>query len=194
MKLYPHKSPIKINQSIHEWIMLPEGNITRREYFHIYVFWSGSAVKSVRLRSLFLKKNPRLLKTSHGFLTKWGMVEQCNYNPFLSNVLILQPLKTSENIWFNGVFRGYRIGALARNNVVWITAQRMKFSITDFFSNWIWSHLLKYLMGNFIFETSFFVQWTRLYGIHEISFLITESKLISNGKKSAVFQKATQFP
>ena len=131
------------------------------------------------------------------------MVEQCNYNPFLSNVLILQPLKTSENIWFNGVFRGYRIGALARNNVVWITAQRMKFSIKDFFSNWIWSHLLKYLMGNFIFETSFFVQWTRLYGIHEISFLITESKLISNGKKSfvayeekniAVFQKATQFP
>ena len=29
-----------------------------------------------------------------------------NINPFLANVPILFPLKTPENLWFSGVFRG----------------------------------------------------------------------------------------
>ena len=30
------------------------------------------------------------------------------FNPFYSNVTILYPLKTSENLWFSDVFREYR--------------------------------------------------------------------------------------
>ena len=35
-------------------------------------------------------------------------------NPFLANVPILYPLKTPENLWFSGVFKGYKMGTLAR--------------------------------------------------------------------------------
>ena len=38
-------------------------------------------------------------------------------NPFLANVSILYPLKTPENLWFSGVFRGYKMGTLARNGL-----------------------------------------------------------------------------
>ena len=38
-------------------------------------------------------------------------------NPFLAKVPILYPLKTPENLWFSGVFRGYKIGTLARNGL-----------------------------------------------------------------------------
>ena len=33
-------------------------------------------------------------------------------NPFYANVPFLYPLKTSENLWFSDVFRGYRNGTL----------------------------------------------------------------------------------
>ena len=36
-------------------------------------------------------------------------------NQFLADVLILYPLKTPEKVCFYGVFRGYKMGALARN-------------------------------------------------------------------------------
>ena len=36
-------------------------------------------------------------------------------NSFLAKVLTLYPLKTPENLWFSGVFRRYKVGALARN-------------------------------------------------------------------------------
>ena len=38
-------------------------------------------------------------------------------NPFLSTVPILYPLKTPENQRFSGVFRGYKMGTLARNGL-----------------------------------------------------------------------------
>ena len=38
-------------------------------------------------------------------------------NPFLANVPILYPLRTPENFWFSGVFRGYKMGTLARNGL-----------------------------------------------------------------------------
>ena len=38
-------------------------------------------------------------------------------NPFLANVPILYPLKTSETLWFSGVFRGYKMGTLAGNGL-----------------------------------------------------------------------------
>ena len=39
------------------------------------------------------------------------------FNPFLANVPILYPLKTPENQRFSGVFRGYKMGTLARNGL-----------------------------------------------------------------------------
>ena len=39
-------------------------------------------------------------------------------NLFLANVPILYPLKTSENLWFSGVFRGCQMGTLARNGLI----------------------------------------------------------------------------
>ena len=38
-------------------------------------------------------------------------------SPLLANVPILYPLKTLENLWFSGSFRGYEIGTLARNGL-----------------------------------------------------------------------------
>ena len=38
-------------------------------------------------------------------------------NRFVANVPILYRMKTPENLWFSGVFRGYKMGALARNGV-----------------------------------------------------------------------------
>ena len=35
-------------------------------------------------------------------------------NPFLTNISILYPLKSPEKLWFSGVFRVYKMGALAR--------------------------------------------------------------------------------
>ena len=42
-------------------------------------------------------------------------------NPFWANVPILHPLKTPENLWFSGVFRGCRMGTLVRNGLSFIT-------------------------------------------------------------------------
>ena len=39
------------------------------------------------------------------------------FDPLLANVHILCPLKTPENLWFSGVFRGYKMGTFARNGL-----------------------------------------------------------------------------
>ena len=39
-------------------------------------------------------------------------------NPFHANVPFLCPLKTSENLWFSDVFRGYRNGTLAWKGLI----------------------------------------------------------------------------
>ena len=38
-------------------------------------------------------------------------------NPFLANVPILYLLKTPENLWFCGAFRGYKMGIFVRNGL-----------------------------------------------------------------------------
>ena len=51
-------------------------------------------------------------------------------NPFLANVPILYPLKTPENQRFSDVFRGYKMGTLARNGLiikVTVIGQRFKY-------------------------------------------------------------------
>ena len=39
------------------------------------------------------------------------------FNPFPANVAVLNPLKTQENLWFFGVFRGNKMGTLAGNGL-----------------------------------------------------------------------------
>ena len=41
----------------------------------------------------------------------------CYFDLFLANVPILYPLKTPENQWFSGVFRGYKRATLVRNEL-----------------------------------------------------------------------------
>ena len=41
-----------------------------------------------------------------------------NFNQFLASVTISHPLKTPENQRFCGIFRGYKMGALARNELI----------------------------------------------------------------------------
>ena len=38
--------------------------------------------------------------------------------PFSTNVPLLYPLKTSENLWFSDVFRGYRSGTFVKNGLI----------------------------------------------------------------------------
>ena len=38
-------------------------------------------------------------------------------NPFPADNPILYPLKTPESPWFSGVFKGYKMGALAKNGL-----------------------------------------------------------------------------
>ena len=40
-----------------------------------------------------------------------------NINPYLSNIPFLYLPKTSENLWFSGIFRGYEMGTLARKRL-----------------------------------------------------------------------------
>ena len=36
-------------------------------------------------------------------------------NPFLANVSISYPMETPKKPWFSGVFKGYKMGILAKN-------------------------------------------------------------------------------
>ena len=45
-------------------------------------------------------------------------LHDCTFNPFLTNIPILYPLKTPENQVFFGVFRGYKMGILAENVLI----------------------------------------------------------------------------
>ena len=85
-------------------------------------------------------------------------------NSFQPNAPFSYPLKTSENLWLCDGFRGWRNGTF--------TAQKMKFSIKDFFSKFyqfrrkpqIWSHLLKKSsMENFIFCAVIGVKWVNIF-------------------------------
>ena len=37
------------------------------------------------------------------------------FNSFLANAPILYPLKTPENLWLSGIFKGYKMRTLAIN-------------------------------------------------------------------------------
>ena len=46
-----------------------------------------------------------------------------NFNPFLTNVPILYPLKTAEKQRSSGVFRGYGMGTLTRNGIILVATK-----------------------------------------------------------------------
>ena len=49
---------------------------------------------------------------------KYLKATTCNkINLFLTNVPTLHPLKTTKNLWFSDVFRGYKMGTLATNEL-----------------------------------------------------------------------------
>ena len=50
---------------------------------------------------------------------KKNQVSHCLLNSFLTNVPIFYPLKTQENLRLSGIFRGYKIGTLARNLLIY---------------------------------------------------------------------------
>ena len=54
-------------------------------------------------------------------------------SPFLANVPVLYSLQTTENLWFSGVSRGYKMGTLARNELsnVWLDVYP-----TEAFTKW----------------------------------------------------------
>ena len=51
----------------------------------------------------------------HGCMA--GCIPLKHINPFSTNVPLLYPLKTSENLQFSDVFRGYRSGTLVENEL-----------------------------------------------------------------------------
>ena len=70
----------------------------------------------LRAEDTYISMTEIYLDTSKGKV----LVEHCKIrlifllNLFLVNVLILYPLKTSEKQSFPGVFRGYKMGTLAK--------------------------------------------------------------------------------
>lgn len=46
----------------------------------------------------------------------WGCLDDC-VNLYLGNIPVSYPLKTLKNIWFSGVLRGSKMGALAKNRL-----------------------------------------------------------------------------
>ena len=52
-------------------------------------------------------------------------------NPFLADVPILYPLKTPENLWFSGVFEGYKMGTLPKNTLNHVWFHNSQFSIAE---------------------------------------------------------------
>ena len=48
-------------------------------------------------------------------------------NPFKTNAPILYPLKTTESLWFSGVFRGYEMRAMTRNGSRNVQIEPFKF-------------------------------------------------------------------
>ena len=51
-------------------------------------------------------------------------------NPLLPDVLFLYPLKTSENLWFSDVFRGYKNGTPGSNGLIliWVGGRGANFT------------------------------------------------------------------
>ena len=74
----------------------------------------------------------------------WGRKFNAFYlNSFSTNILLLYPLKTSENLRFSDVFRDYRSGTLVEN---WLISFLGWCTIGKYFSNWFCREKLAFLL------------------------------------------------
>ena len=57
------------------------------------------------------------MEQSYFGLLPFQFLKSRRVNLFLANGPILYPLKTPENLWLSGVFRGYKMGTLGRDRL-----------------------------------------------------------------------------
>ena len=152
---------------------------TKSEVFHdgFLQFWTHLPIKSFTENFIFCtmtvllylakKRNCSYRRRQLMKLLQMATGNAPQINSFFSQLLNGKIYYTPDNnktrMVINKVSRFFNIVSL---RIVPFTAQKMKFSITDFFSNreqirtflWIWSHLLKKtVMENFIFGQRFFL-------------------------------------
>lgn len=83
------------------------------------------------------------------------------FDPFMVNVPILHPLKTPGNLWFYGVFRGYKIRKFAINELIETVAckihLRWVFACVLFFSHIHYLQLFRLQSSSaWLFQSSHF--------------------------------------
>ena len=102
-----------------------QSNIIYIAKFFIFKIWWKFLV--------FINLGHTIKKYQESLSTSWLHIctEPCN--PFHANDLFWCPLKTSENLWFSNVFRGYQ-----KRSVTW---NGLKFNLTN------WSNTLKQFVG-----------------------------------------------
>ena len=50
---------------------------------------------------------------------------RCSFNPFHATALYPHPVKTSENLWFSDVFRGYRKRLVPRDGLILSSPEKL---------------------------------------------------------------------
>ena len=74
--------------------------------FRVCIFKNSSVNKVLLIQIYIIMKVSWILKVSGDSILSLSQIS--TIKPFKSNVAFLYPLKTSENLWFSDVFRGYR--------------------------------------------------------------------------------------
>ena len=99
------------------WLEAPIPSETKHQHFF------STQQSTTNMKTLHLRQSVQewtwqnLWKTDFQKFYLFHSWIMCLINPFLANVPILYPLKTPENLWLFGVFRGYKMGTLARNRL-----------------------------------------------------------------------------
>ena len=75
------------------------------------------------------------------------------FNPFLTNVPLLYPMKTLENRRFSDVFRGYRSGTFVENGLIFNVESSWGCSFTYQLSLLLFCH---YIQSIFVFSNRYF--------------------------------------
>ena len=86
----------------------------------IFSFVEKESNEIIFLKNGYLKIEPaKNCQNFHNFLISQLLENRLItvVNTFLANAPILYSLKTPKNFWFSGVFRGYKMGTLARNGL-----------------------------------------------------------------------------
>ena len=83
---------------------------------------TAPVIKELSLQLQTIKVQNTTIKTQAQYIYNLFRVKIANrpimFNPFSTDVLLLYPLKTSDNLRFSDVFRGYRSGTLVENRLI----------------------------------------------------------------------------